>query len=188
MLPGAYTNVGMKLADGDWDEFGFNLEMICSFIAGACLSGFINPEMQPYRLGPHYAPTFLIGSAFLWAASLIAETHPESRAYYYFAAAANGLQNGMTSIYSANLIRTCHMTGTSTDIGLLTGQVHCLCARCAYRLSYAASPWRDLCWPCVRSQLLRGYTQNVWKLAVLVSHEFQAGIAKTGFIQDRALP
>lgn len=136
---GAYTNVGMKLADGDWDEFGFNLEMICSFIAGACLSGFINPEMQPYRLGPHYAPTFLIGSAFLWAASLIAETHPESRAYYYFAAAANGLQNGMTSIYSANLIRTCHMTGTSTDIGLLTGQ------------------------------LLRGYTQNVWKLGVLVS-------------------
>ena len=112
---------------------------------------------------------FLIGSAFLWAASLIAETHPESRAYYYFAAAANGLQNGMTSIYSANLIRTCHMTGTSTDIGLLTGQVHRLCARCAYRLSYAASPWRDLCWPCLHSQLLRGYTQNVWKLGVLVS-------------------
>jgi hypothetical protein len=60
------------------------------------------------------------------------------RALYYFAAMANGLQNGMTSTYSANLIRTSHMTGTSTDIGLIAGQ------------------------------MLRGNMKNYWKFKVLV--------------------
>jgi hypothetical protein len=34
---------------------------------------------------------------------------------------ANGVQNGMSSLYSANLLRTTHLTGTTTDIGLLIG-------------------------------------------------------------------
>jgi len=57
---------------------------------------------------------------------------------YYLAAAANGLQNAMSSSYSANLIRTTHLTGTSTDIGIILGRV------------------------------LRGNKQDLWKLFVLV--------------------
>ena len=64
--------------------------------------------------------------------------HPEGMALFYFAAMANGIQNGMTSMYSANLIRTTHLTGTSTDIGLIIGQ------------------------------MLRGNWKNYWKFKVLV--------------------
>ena len=55
--------------------------------------------------------------------ALFAEANPEGRALFYFAAVANGIQNGVTSTYSANLIRTSHLTGTSTDIGLIFGQM-----------------------------------------------------------------
>ena len=50
----------------------------------------------------------------------------------------NGIQNGMSSLYSANLIRSTHFTGTTTDIGLFFGQV------------------------------VRGNYKNLWKLQVLV--------------------
>ena len=33
-----------------------------------------------------------------------------------------GLQNGMTTKFSGNLIRTTHMTGTATDFGLILGK------------------------------------------------------------------
>lgn len=72
------------------------------------------------------------------AASIAAVLNPDHRTLYYFAAAANGIQNGMTSTYSANLIRTTHLTGTSTDIGLIIGQ------------------------------MLRGNMKNLWKFKVLV--------------------
>lgn len=57
--------------------------------------------------------------------------------FFFFVAAANGIQNGISSMYSANLIRTTHLTGTTTDIGLFVGQ------------------W------------LRGNLNNVWKLQIL---------------------
>jgi len=66
------------------------------------------------------------------------ETKHGGLVVFYFAAAANGLQNGVSSMYSANLMRTCHFTGTSTDIGLFLGQ------------------W------------MRGNPKNLWKLRVLV--------------------
>ncbi len=72
------------------------------------------------------------------ASAIFGVTIPDGRALYYFAAMANGLQNGMTSTYSANLIRTSHLTGTSTDIGLIAGQ------------------------------MLRGNKKNYWKFKVLV--------------------
>jgi hypothetical protein len=81
---------------------------------------------------------FLIGSMCMIASAIFGVSFPDGRALYYFAAMANGLQNGMTSTYSANLIRTSHLTGTSTDIGLIAGQ------------------------------MLRGNMKNYWKFKVLV--------------------
>lgn len=61
-----------------------------------------------------------------------------SHGVFYWAAAASGLQNALTSVYSGNLIRTTHMTGTTTDMGLCIGQ------------------------------MIRGNNANAWKLRVLV--------------------
>lgn len=135
---GTYTKSGLALANGEVQLFGFEFTLILAFIGGAFVSGMMNPKAIPHKLVPSYGPTFLLGSLCMIAASIAAELHPEGKALYYFAAMANGMQNGMTSSYSANLIRTSHLTGTSTDIGLIMGQ------------------------------MLRGNWKNYWKFKVLV--------------------
>mmetsp|Transcript_22051 Transcript_22051/g.33085 ORF Transcript_22051/g.33085 Transcript_22051/m.33085 type:complete len:402 (-) Transcript_22051:207-1412(-) len=136
---GTYTNAGLQLAEGEFDDFGFSVRMILCFTCGACISGAMNPNSEAYQLGPSYGPTFLIGSLFLVLAcicSIVDNSHEE---LFYFAAAANGIQNGMSSMYSGNLIRSTHLTGTSTDIGLILGQ------------------------------MIRGNFANAWKCFILVS-------------------
>ena len=135
---GAYTLAGLELASGELAMFGAHIKMILSFIFGSFIAGVLTPKAEAYRILPSYGPTFLIGAAFLTGASLLSAFHVETYYFFYLAAAANGIQNGMSSIYSANLIRSTHLTGTSTDIGLYIGQ-------------------------CVR-----GNKANLWKLQVLI--------------------
>lgn len=93
-----------------WTQIG----LVLAFIAGAAVSGAMNPRPTPHMLAPSYGPCFLVGSLCMVAAAAMAEAQPGGRGLYYFAAAACGVQNGMTSMYSGNLIRTTHLTGTST--------------------------------------------------------------------------
>ena len=134
----AYTKSGLALADGLFKEFGFEFSLLLAFVGGAIVSGLMNPQAIPHKLAPSYGPTFLLGSLCLIAASIAADVKPSGRVHYFFAATANGMQNGMSSMYTANLIRTSHHTGTSTDIGLIVGQ------------------------------MLRGNWKNYWKFKVLV--------------------
>eukprot|EP00040_Diaphanoeca_grandis_P031736 m.190371 g.190371 ORF g.190371 m.190371 type:complete len:458 (+) comp32403_c0_seq1:290-1663(+) len=137
---GSYTKAALFLADGDTTEAGYHIATMLCFLLGALLVGAIMPRRKAWELGPEYGPAFLLGSCLLGASAICAiyyEDGENHREVFYFAAAANGLQNGMTSMYSGNLIRTTHLTGTTTDIGLLLGQ------------------------------LLRGNTEKLWKLKVL---------------------
>lgn len=139
---GAYTGSALLLADGHTTRFGFQACMILSFMFGACLSGIITPKAVQYRIEPTYGPTFFIGGIFLLTASILAAVDHDMEAddfVFYLTAIANGMQNGLSSLYSGNLIRSSHLTGTSTDIALFTGQ------------------------------LLRGNNTNNWKLIVLVA-------------------
>ena len=137
-VTGTYTRAGLSLADGEVDMFGMDVGLILCFIAGATISGFMNPKAIPHKLVPSYGPTFLVGFLCMMASSIAAVVDPGGRTLYYFATMANGIQNGMSSVYTANLIRTSHLTGTSTDIGLIFGQ------------------------------MLRGNWKNYWKFKVLV--------------------
>ncbi|CAK0870393.1 unnamed protein product [Prorocentrum cordatum] len=47
----------------------------------------------------------------------------------FFAAAACGLQNGMASFWGGAVVRTTHVTGLFTDVGLLIGRLTSLMAR-----------------------------------------------------------
>jgi len=120
---GAYTNAGLALATGNWESLRFFSKMIASFAGGATLSGLLNPRPVPHRMGPTYGPTFLFGSVMLAISSVLSLRSAPCNSMFYFAAAANGLQNGMSSMYTANLVRSCHMSGTSTDIGMILGQM-----------------------------------------------------------------
>ena len=125
--------------------FGFQICMILSTIAGSTISAILNPRPFPWRVAPMYAPTLLIGGLFICIAAILSSFDPDMNEgttdlhyFFFFVAAANGVQNGISSVYTANLIRTTHMTGTTTDIGLFIGQY------------------------------LRGNKKNLWKLYILL--------------------
>jgi uncharacterized membrane protein YoaK (UPF0700 family) len=153
---GVYTQSALALASSSFETyqqdgdnvtnvgvFGFQSCMVLSFVSGAAISGVLNPRPSPWRLAPMYAPTFFLGAMFMCVAASLAHVDPYTpdpnrHRFYFFVALANGIQNGVSSMYSANLIRTTHMTGTSTDVGLFIGQ------------------------------LLRRNNTNLWKLKILL--------------------
>jgi uncharacterized membrane protein YoaK (UPF0700 family) len=123
--------------------FGYQISIILCMICGSTISAILNPRPFPWRVAPMYAPTLLIGAFLMCMAALgssfDAYTDTGNVHYFFFlVAAANGVQNGVSSMYTANLIRTTHLTGTSTDIGLFIGQI------------------------------IRGNNKNLWKLQILV--------------------
>jgi uncharacterized membrane protein YoaK (UPF0700 family) len=101
---------------------GNQVSIIGSYMIGAFLSGVISPFATPYIIEPRYGPTFLIGCVFLVIASLLAAFEQNPQFIFFFAAAANGIQNGIASIYSANLVR-CSLTGSTTDLAITVGQL-----------------------------------------------------------------
>ena len=141
-----YTNSALALAEhgafGENSEFGVAIGMIFSFYVGATIAGFLTPRPLPYRIEPTYGPTFLLGAASLFIASVLAATGHEKTWFFNLAAIANGIQNGISSSYSANLIRTTGLTGTTTDIGLISGRI------------------------------LRGNLMDLWKMLLLIGLTF----------------
>jgi len=114
---------GLFLSQGMWEEYGIHLGIVLSYFTGCFIAGYTTPNPKPYRLEPTYGPTFILGGIFLLAGGFIASFWEEYGVVaYWFGAAASGIQNGIASRYSANLIR-CTVTGTTTDIALVLAQL-----------------------------------------------------------------
>eukprot|EP01035_Chromulina_nebulosa_P030260 gene30260-40218_t len=121
-VTGTTTHAGIYIGLGDWNNFAINFAIITSYVFGSAITGFLMPE-NSFQLGREYGPLFLIGS-FLFALACVTIYYDENSEYcYYLAAMACGLQNAITSKYSGNIIRTTHVTGTATDVGLVLGRM-----------------------------------------------------------------
>lgn len=138
-LTGTTSRAGLALGDGNFEDFAFLIGMVLSFMCGACISGLLTPFPTPFRMEPTYGPTFLLGAAFLVLSSILAAFEIQEDCVFFLAAAANGIQNGISSIYSKNLIRSTGYTGAITDISI------------------------------VLAQISQGNRENAWKLGVLVT-------------------
>ena len=92
--------------------------MICSFVGGTVLSGFIIQD-STLKLGRRYGAALLLESLMLCSAVLLFERHADSG--IYLASCACGLQNAMVSTYSGAVIRTTHLSGMFTDLGISLG-------------------------------------------------------------------
>lgn len=121
-MTGTTSNAAIKIATGDEETFAVYVAMLLCFIFGSGITGCVLPS-NSFKLGMQYGPLFLIGSCLLLIACLTGYFRPESYWYFYFAAMASGLQNGITTRYSGNVIRTTHVTGTVTDVGLVLGRI-----------------------------------------------------------------
>ena len=92
--------------------------LICAFVAGTVLSGYIIQD-STLQLGRRYGVALLIVSLLLFLSVPLFEI--KSAYGMYAAACACGLQNAMVSTYSGAVIRTTHLSGMFTDLGIFLG-------------------------------------------------------------------
>jgi uncharacterized membrane protein YoaK (UPF0700 family) len=87
-------------------------------MAGSVLSGFLIQD-STLQLGRRYGVALLVESILL----CIAVPFLKRNSIYgiHFASCACGLQNAMVSTYSGAVVRTTHLSGMFTDLGIFLG-------------------------------------------------------------------
>ncbi|WP_122032679.1 YoaK family protein [Aliivibrio sp. EL58] len=116
-LSGTATLLGTQLLG--FNETTWHLFFIIfSFILGSSLSSLI-VGCTALKLGRRYNFALCIESVLLFAAMII--LGEGSQWGHYFASAACGLQNGLVTTYSGAVVRTTHVTGVLTDLGIMLG-------------------------------------------------------------------
>lgn len=92
--------------------------IIGSFVIGAIVSGFIIQD-STLQLGRRYGVALLLESVLLCIAVPLLKHN--SMLGLYSASCACGLQNAMVSTYSGAVVRTTHLSGMFTDLGIFFG-------------------------------------------------------------------
>jgi uncharacterized membrane protein YoaK (UPF0700 family) len=118
-MTGAVSYFGIEFAAGHSRDALATLSIILAFMVGAGLAGFIvgAKDLAPGRL---YGVALCCEGGLLAVAMLLLVM---GRPFGIpLIAMACGLQNATTSSYCGLMIRTTHVTGTVTDIGVMLGQ------------------------------------------------------------------
>lgn len=119
-MTGAISRLGIDLATGNSVDLSLILMIVFGFLIGAILSGAIigGHKLEP---GRRYGIALVVEGIALALATFLLVS--DSRAGIPVAALACGVQNGMASSYYGLIIRTTHVTGIVTDLGVLIGQL-----------------------------------------------------------------
>lgn len=118
-VTGAITQASSHLAEGDAKTAGHAAATVFAFLIGSILSGIIIRD-PTLKMGRRYGVGLMVEGSLLavaWYFLRAGQTTGD-----YFAAAACGLQNALATNYGGAVLRTTHMTGVLTDLGLLLGQ------------------------------------------------------------------
>lgn len=92
--------------------------LMSAFVAGTVISGFLIQD-SVLRIGRRYSVALLLESVLLFIAMpLLRRLNPMGM---YACACAMGLQNAMATTYSGAAIRTTHLSGMFTDLGISIG-------------------------------------------------------------------
>jgi uncharacterized membrane protein YoaK (UPF0700 family) len=92
--------------------------LIGAFVLGTVISGFVIQDTT-LQLGQRYGVALLLVSLLLFAS--IPLLRLGNSFGMYTAACACGLQNAMVSTYSGAVVRTTHLSGMFTDLGIFLG-------------------------------------------------------------------
>lgn len=117
-LTGTTSLLGIAVAQRDIPAAIHLLAFLVSFMAGAFLSGIIIQDSS-LKLGRRYGVALGIESALLFLSVPLLQ-----RGYFAgdcLASTACGLQNAMVATFSGASLRTTHVSGVFTDIGVFLG-------------------------------------------------------------------
>lgn len=117
-LSGISTLLGIQAAGGQLSIAMHLVLLLAAFLGGAAISGFVIGG-QSLALNRRYSIALFLVSALLVAALLLLDRG--ASAGHLLASAACGLQNAMTSTFSGAVVRTTHVTGLFTDLGVHLG-------------------------------------------------------------------
>ena len=117
-LTGTTTLLAAAIAAQDGPAILHFLAILGSFMGGTLFSGYFIQD-STLQLGRRYGVALLLESLLLILAVPLMQRH--SMAGLYCAAGACGLQNAMVSTYSGAVVRTTHVSGMFTDLGIFLG-------------------------------------------------------------------
>lgn len=117
-LSGTITSLGIEAAEHHYALARHAVLIVVFFFLGSVLSGVIIRQ-SALKAGRRYGVTLIGESILLFAAAYLLRHGSEGG--LYMAGMACGLQNGMATSYSGAVIRTTHVTGIITDLGIAIG-------------------------------------------------------------------
>ena len=119
-LTGTTSLLGAALAQGDLRAIVHLWGMLIAFCVGAMLSGLVIQD-QTLKLGRRYGVALALEAALLLLSIPLFKQQQIWGAL--LAAMACGLQNAMVTTYSGAAVRTTHLSGMFTDLGIGLGHL-----------------------------------------------------------------
>jgi len=119
-LSGTITFLGIGLGQTNYDVALHAFAILLAFFLGCVGSGAIIRQSS-LRLGRRYGVALSLESAALFLSVYFLRRGANTGDY--LAAFACGLQNAMVTTYSGSTMRTTHMTGMVTDLGIACGHL-----------------------------------------------------------------
>lgn len=117
-LSGTATLLGVGIFSDAASKSIHLIGVLVSFFVGASIAGFLL-HGSTLKLGRHYDTALVIESVLLLLAfACLSRNLPYG---HFFASAACGLQNALATTYSGAIVRTTHVTGIFTDLGIMMG-------------------------------------------------------------------
>lgn len=117
-LSGTATLLGTEIFNNATMDVMHLMGIIVSFLIGASLSGFLLSGIS-LKLGRHYDSLLAIEGAILFFS--IYFLNNGFLFGHYMASTACGIQNALATSYSGAIVRTTHLTGIFTDLGIMIG-------------------------------------------------------------------
>jgi len=130
-VSGTTSNLGRDIAEGKWVLAGYAMYLLITFFIGAMVSGAATEfgrrrGWNSIYVLPMAIQAFLLG-IFAFAIELIDPQAPRYGNTLFWmsgiASVAMGLQNATITRISSGVVRTTHVTGVLTDLGLETVQL-----------------------------------------------------------------
>ena len=118
-LSGTATLLGTGFLHSSFQHVLHLIGILVSFLLGSIMSGFLL-HGSALKLGKHYDTALFLEAALLLLALCL--LFIGSFYGHFFASAACGLQNALATTYSGAVIRTTHVTGIFTDLGIMLGE------------------------------------------------------------------
>lgn len=117
-MTGNASLIAVSVFEHDFASVSFLILILISYVFGSSLSGYILGN-SAFKLGRRYGVPLSLVTVFIVLCWVFIAGYPHYALLW--ACAAMGVQNAMVSHYQGAIIRTTHLSGVLTDLGLALG-------------------------------------------------------------------